>query len=439
MKQLTNLILVLFALMVIQAQLLNADEWPQWRGENREGVWNETGIIEKFEEPEIPIRWRVPIGSGYSGPSVAEGRVYVTDRVTKPKQMERVHCFDWETGESIWSYSYDCIYKIDYTAGPRATVTVQDGLAYALGAMGHLHCFDAATGEIVWKRDLNAEYHINMPTWGIASAPIVEGDHLIVQIGAKPNACIVAFDRKTGEEKWKALDDNASYSAPIVITQAGERVLVCWTSTNVVALSPQTGALHWLYTFAAEGVISAIATPTFYRNELFVAQFQRGALLLKLSPDALEVELGWYRTGKNEQNTDAIHPAMSTPVRIGDYIYGVDSYGELRCLDAGNGDRIWEDLSAVRKARWSTIHFVRHPVSANNRVWMFNEHGELLITELSPEGLNIISRAKLIEPTRDQLNRRGGVTWAHPAFAYRHVFARNDKELVCANLAKNSK
>ncbi len=437
MKQLTNLILVLFALMVIQAQLLNADEWPQWRGENREGVWNETGIIEKFEEPEIPIRWRVPIGSGYSGPSVAEGRVYVTDRVTKPKQMERVHCFDWETGESIWSYSYDCIYKIDYTAGPRATVTVQDGLAYALGAMGHLHCFDAATGEIVWKRDLNAEYYINMPTWGIASAPIVEGDHLIVQIGAKPNACIVAFDRKTGEEKWKALDDNASYSAPIVITQAGERVLVCWTSTNVVALSPQTGALHWLYTFAAEGVISAIATPTFYRNELFVAQFQRGALLLKLSPDALEVELGWYRTGKNEQNTDAIHPAMSTPVRIGDYIYGVDSYGELRCLDAGNGDRIWEDLSAVRKARWSTIHFVRHPVSANNRVWMFNEHGELLITELSPEGLNIISRAKLIEPTRDQLNRRGGVTWAHPAFAYKHVFARNDKELVCANLAKN--
>ena len=439
MKQLTNLFLVLFAVVAIQAQLVNADEWPQWRGENRDGVWNETGIIEKFEGPEIPIRWRVPIGSGYSGPSVAEGRVYVTDRVTKPKQTERVHCFDWETGESIWSYAYDSVYKIDYTAGPRATVTVQDGLAYALGAMGHLHCFNAATGEIVWKRDLNAEYNINMPTWGIASAPIVEGDHLIVQIGGTPNACIVAFDRKTGEEKWKALDDNASYSAPIVIAQAGERVLVCWTSANVVALDPQTGALHWLYTFAAEGVISAIATPTYYRNELFVAQFQRGALLLKLSPDALKVELGWYRTGKDELNTDAIHPAMSTPVRIDDYIYGVDSYGELRCLDAGNGDRIWEDLSAVRKARWSTIHFVRHPVSADNRVWMFNEHGELLITELSPEGLNIISRAKLIEPTRDQLNRRGGVTWAHPAFAYKHVFARNDKELVCANLAKNKK
>ena len=210
-------------------------------------------LLKNSEGPEIPIRWRVPIGSGYSGPSVAKGRVYVTDRVTKPKQTERVHCFDWETGESIWSYTYDSVYKIDYVAGPRATVTVQDGLAYALGAMGHLHCFDAATGEIVWKRDLNAEYNIDMPTWGIASAPIVEGDLLIVQISGKPNACIVAFDRKTGEEKWKALDDHASYSAPIVITQAGERVLICWTSTNVVALNPQTGALHWLYTFGSGG------------------------------------------------------------------------------------------------------------------------------------------------------------------------------------------
>ena len=198
MKQFTCLLIALFALVAIQTQLSNADEWHQWRGKDRKGVWNETGILEEFEGDQIPLRWRVPIGSGYSGPSVADGRVYVTDRVTKPKQIERVHCFDSETGENIWSYAYDCVYKIDYTAGPRATVTVHDGLAYALGAMGHLHCFDAVTGEIVWKRDLNAEYNIEMPIWGIASAPIVEGENLIVQIGGKPDACIVAFDKKTG-------------------------------------------------------------------------------------------------------------------------------------------------------------------------------------------------------------------------------------------------
>jgi hypothetical protein len=115
----------------------------------------------------------------------------------------------------------------------------------------------------------------------------------------------------------------------------------------------------------------------------------------------------------------------------GDYIYGVDSYGELRCLDARNGDRVWEDLRAVPKARWATIHMVRNA----GRVWMFNERGELLIARLSPQGFQEISRAKLIEPTTEQLGQRGGVCWSHPAYAYRHVFARNDRELVCASLA----
>lgn len=428
----TTLFAVSFLFIAPERTRLFADEWPQWRGTHRDGIWNETGIIDAFEGADIPIRWRVPIGSGYSGPSVADGRVYVTDRLTKPTQVERVHCFDWETGEQLWTFTYECAYRIDYTAGPRATVTVHDGLAYALGAMGHLHCFNAANGEIVWKNDLGVTYNINMPTWGIASAPIVVGEHLIVQIGGTPGACIVALDRKTGEERWKALDDKASYSAPMLITQAGQRVLICWTGGHVAALNPQTGEVLWLYPFKPTRMEIGIATPVFHENELFITDFFEGSLLLKLSPDKLAVELGWHRKGKDEQNTDALHSTMATPIRDGDYIYGVDSYGELRCLDARNGDRVWEDLSAVPRARWSNIHFIKN----GTKVWMFNERGELLITELSPMGLNVISRAKLIEPTRDQLNRRGGVTWAHPAFAYRHVFARNDNELVCASLAK---
>ena len=429
----------LLVVLLVIAGFAGADEWHQWRGENREGVWMETGIIEAFEGSDIPIRWRVPISSGYSGPTVADGRVYVTDKLMKPKQVERVHCFDWETGEKLWSYTYDCVYKIDYAAGPRATVTVHGGLAYALGAMGHLHCFDATTGDVIWKKDLNTEYNIEMPIWGIASAPLVEGEHLIVQIGGTPEACIVAFDRKTGEEKWRAVDDTASYSAPIIITHAGQRVLISWTGNNIAALDPETGTVHWLYSFPSTRWEIGIATPIFYENELFFTNFYEGSLLLKLAPDSLDVELAWHRTGKDERNTEAIQTTMSTPVRVGDYIYGVDSYGEFRCIDARNGDRIWEDLSAVPTARWSTIHSVKHPAASENRVWMFNERGELLITDLTPEGLNIVSRAKLIEPTRDQLNRRGGVTWAHPAYAYKHVFARNDEELICANLAKTKK
>ena len=421
-------------LAAINAMFLSqvlADDWPQWRGVNRDGVWHETGIVDEFDE--LPIRWRAEIAAGYSGPTVAEGRVYVTDRITKPQQMERVHCFDWETGNQIWTYPYVCEYRnVGYTAGPRANIIVAEGLAYALGAMGHLHCFNAADGEVVWKRDLNAEYNIRMPTWGIASAPIIHNDLVIVQIGGSPGACIVALDRNTGEERWKALDDRASYAAPILINQAEKQVLVCWTGDNVAGLNPQTGGLYWKHPFAPDKGVISIATPVFHRDRLFVSNFFEGSLMLKVHSDRLEVEKIWRRKGADEKHTDSLHSIISTPILSGDYIYGVDSYGELRCLDANTGDRIWEDVTAVPRARWGTIHFVRN----GGRVWMFNERGELLITELSPEGLDIISRAKLIDPTRDQLNSRGGVCWAHPAFAYKHVFARNDEELVCAALAK---
>ena len=215
-----------------------------------------------------------------------------------------------------------------------------------------------------------------------------------------------------------------------MIEQAGVRVLVCWTGDNVVGLNPQTGELYWQHPFPPSRMIIGVATPVFYKDQLFVTSFYDGLLMLRVNPNRLAVEEMWHRKGPDDHRTEGLHSIISTPIRLGDYIYGVDSYGELRCLDASTGDRIWEDLSAVPKARWSTIHFVGN----HDKVWMFNERGELLITTLSPEGLHIISRAKLIEPTRDQLNRRGGVCWAHPAFAYKHVFARNDKELICANL-----
>ena len=136
-------------------------------------------------------------------------------------------------------------------------------------------------------------------------------------------------------------------------------------------------------------------------------------------------------TGANEKETDALHCMISTPLFLGDYLYGVDSYGQLRCLKADSGDRVWEDLTATRPARWSNIHMVRR----GEDIWMFNEEGELIIARVSPTGFRASSRAKLIEPTTAQLRQRGGVCWAHPAFANKHVFARNDQELVCANLA----
>lgn len=409
-----------------------ADDWPQWRGPERDGVWRESGLIDKFAGPEVPIVWRAPIASGYSGPTVYEGRVYVTDRLVEPKQQERVHCFDAATGKPVWSYVYDCAYeRVGYEAGPRASVGCDEGFAYALGTMGHLHCFEAATGKIVWQHDLDKEYKIQMPIWGISASPLVEGELLIVQVGGE-NACLAAFDKRTGAERWKALDDRASYAAPIIVEQAGKRVLVCMTGDNVVGLNPQTGAVYWTQPFPPQNMPIGISTPVVSGNRVFVTSFYDGSLMIGLDGAKTEATTLWRRKGFSEKKTDALHSIIATPLFLGDYVYGVDSYGELRCLDAKDGERLWENTTAVPTARWSNIHMTVN----GDRVWMFNERGDLIIAKLSPKGYEEISRAKLLEPTMDQLRQRGGVCWSHPAYAGRHVFARNDKELVCGNLAK---
>lgn len=409
-----------------------ADEWPQWRGPNRDGVWSEQGVYEKFPAEKLARRWTVPIGSGYSGPTVAEGCVLVTDRVAEPKQIERIHCFDWKTGEKKWTHSYDCPYvDVGYTAGPRASVSVSDGRAYALGTMGHLHCLDVDSGEVLWKRDCNVEYRIQMPIWGIAASPLVYQDLCIVQIGGA-GACVVAFNKQTGKEVWKALDDRASYSAPIIIQQAGEDVLLVWTGEHLAGLEPATGKVHWKVPTPPEKMIINIATPVLddERKRVFLTSFYDGSRMIKLDQEKLAAEKLWEKVGRSERDTEALHSIIATPVFDGEYIYGVDAYGQLRCLKAENGERVWEDLTATPPNRWSNIHTVRN----GDKYWMFNERGELIICKLSPQGFQEISRAKLIDPTTEQLRRRDGVCWAHPAYAHGHVFARSDKELVCASL-----
>jgi len=426
----------LLALAIITVLLLgvrtSAIDWPQWRGSGRDGVWQETGIVQKFNTPQLPMRWRAKIAGGYSGPTVANGRVYVTDRLASPTQLERVNCFDAMTGERIWSYTYECEYeRVERRDGPRASVTIDDGRAYSLGTMGHLFCFDAAKGDVLWSKNLNTEYKIKMPLWGIAASPLVENGLVIVQIGGQDDACLVAFDKATGKEKWRALKDSASYSAPILIEQAGKRVLVCWTAERLVGLDPLTGKLYWQHPFPPARIGQNIATPVFQNNYLFVSSFFDGSILLKIDPDKLAVEKVWQRKGPNEKETEALHCCISTPIIQGNYIYGVDSYGELRCLDLLTGDRIWESLDAVPQARWANIHMVRN----QDKIWMFNERGELIISRLSPKGFHEISRAKLINPTLGQLSQRDGVCWSHPAFANKHVYIRNDEELLCANLS----
>ncbi len=437
-----RLALFLCLLMNVGSSPTMAEDWPQWRGENRDGVWSEKGLIKEFDSDEIEVRWRQPIGEGYSGPTVADGRVFVMDRLIErqkgPENVERILCFDSKSGIPIWNFEYECEYTIRYPSGPRASVSIDDNRAYALGAMGHIHCLDAGTGTLLWKRDLNRELSIStelrdtnrMPTWGIAASPLVYDDLVILHVGGSDGACVIALDKKSGEEEWRALDDRAQYSAPVLTRQAGKDVLICWTGDNVVGLDPSKGKVYWKVPMTPMKGPIGVASPVINNDTVFVTSFYDGAMMLQLLPDALQVRTIWQARGKNELETKAIQSIISTPLVKDGYIYGVDSHGEFRCLDAKTGERIWEDGTAVPHGRWGTIHFVQN----GETTWMFNETGELIIAKLSPKGFQEVSRARLIKPSNRQARRRNGVCWAHPAFAEKSIFARNDKELVCASL-----
>ena len=423
-------ILVLALQCLTLATDASSEDWPQWRGPERDGVWRAEGIITELPEGQIPLAWSTEIGSGYSGPTVSNGKVYVMDRTNSD---ERVICLDSATGKEVWVHSYPAQYTVSYKAGPRASVTIDEGKAFAVGAMGHFHCLDASTGKVLWQRDLRNDYDIEMPIWGIASSPLIYHGSVILQVSGANGACMVAFNKTNGEEVWRSLNEKAGYSSPIVIQQAGQDVLVCWTGESLSGLDPRSGKVHWTHPMLPRNMPIGIATPVYDGERIFVSSFYDGSLLVSAPKDKLTSTEIWRAIGKDEQNTAALHAMIGTPILDGKHIYGVDSYGEMRCLDAQTGERVWEDLKAVPKERWSTIHMVRQ--ANTDRIWMFNERGELLIANLSPTGLNILDRCQLIEPTKAQLPQRGGVCWSHPAFAEKSIFIRNDNRIVRASLA----
>jgi outer membrane protein assembly factor BamB len=414
---------------------VRADDWPQWGGPQRDLMWRENGIVDTLPAADsktgmLPRVWTAKIGSGYAGPAVANGRVFVLDRIAA-ENLERVLCFDVETGKELWKHPYDAKYTISYPLGPRATATVDGDRVYTLGAMGNLFCFDVANGKIVWQKDLPTDCGTKIPAWGMAGAPLVDGDQLIVLAGGKPGGLVISFDKKTGAERWRALDGpEPGYCAPIILEFGGQRQLIVWHPRAVVGLDPASGAVLWQVPFDVKAGLT-IPTPRKLKERLFITSFYNGPLMIDLGKDGKSPQVLWQTAaGNNEIHNNSLHAIMCTPVVTEDCIYGVGSYGELRCLDTKTGEVIWESRDATGPGRWWNAFLVPH----DDRVVICNEQGDIIFAKLSRERYQELSRAKFIEPTQP-IQRRMTV-WSHPAFAMRSVFARNDGELIRVSLAK---
>ena len=443
LRHLTVSCLALFLL----AATADADDWPQWRGPTRLGVWTETGIVDQFPDPGLKVAWRVPIRAGFAGPVVAGGRVFVLDYQEDPGSRtmdgaERLLCLDEETGELLWAQEWPATYRhihITFATGPRATPSIDGNRGYVVGAAGMILSFDIATGAVVWQVDTVAEYGTTVPVYGVSSSPLVDGNRLIVVVGGEPDALIVAFDKRTGDEIWRALPlvSETGYSAPMIYEAGGVRQLMLWHPRGVSSLDPENGAVYWEHEWPIGGM--TVATPVSRGPYLLVTHFFRGSLMLRLDSDRPAAEELWRGQSRSELpgQTDGLHALITTPLIIGDYVYGVGSYGELRCLDARTGERVWETIELVGQERWGAAFFVQH----GDRVFVTNDSGELILARLTPEGYTEIGRTRLIAPaTRTRGGASGrwgdrGVVWSHPAYANRHLVMRNDDEIIRGSLA----
>ncbi len=420
---------------------VRAEDWPAWRGLERKGVWRESGILERFPSEGLRAEWRVPIRSGFSGPAVAEGRVFVTDfeRRELNRGVERVLSLDEATGEILWTHEWQADYiglANTYAIGPRATPTVDGDRVYILGAKGRLFCLDVRTGEVLWEKDFERDYAAEVPTWGTTGAPLVEGDKLICLVGGQPDAKVVAFDKRTGRELWRSIssDSEPGYSAPIALTAGGRRQIVIWHPHAVSSLDPETGDLFWEVPFRVEMGL-AVATPVVSGNHLLISSFYNGSMLLKLDSDTPGARVVWRGQSRSEIDTDGLHSLISTPAVLEGTIYGSCSYGQFRALDLATGARLWETLEATREnVRWATGLLVRN----GDRFFINNDRGELIIARLSREGFEEIDRTQLISPTSRPGNRREleAVHWSHPAYANRHIIVRNDEEILRVSLER---
>jgi outer membrane protein assembly factor BamB len=423
---------------------VSADDWPGWMGGSRDGVYRETGIVDEIPSAGLKVKWRKPISGGYAGPAAAGGRVFVFDyqkesgeafndsgRRANLQGKERLTALDAATGNQLWQHAYGCPYSISYPAGPRCTPTVDGDHVYILGSEGDLKCLRTHDGEVVWSRSLKRDLGAEVPIWGFAAHPLVDGDSLYTMVGGTGQG-IVAFDKLTGEVKWKALDTDAGYCPPVIIEAGGARQLIVFHPKAITSLSPNSGSEYWSIPITPSYGMS-IARPMVDGNLMYASSIHKEAVLIELASDRPAAEELWRGEPKN-----AVHSGNATPAFVDGVIYGTDcNDGSLIAVSSKDGSRLWETFEATKPGE---ERFIKHGtafitrIGDSDRFLLMSETGDLQMARMTEKGYEDLGRFHVLEPTSECFGR--SVVWSHPAYADRTAYVRNDEQIVAVDLAK---
>lgn len=389
-------------------------DWPQFRGPRGDGTWHGPKLPDQWPAGGLKQVWKQTIGGGYSGVSVAEGRVITMDRQTNP-EVERVLCFAATDGKPLWQHVYPVTYgKLDYGNGPRAAPTIHGGQVYTVGAMGDVRCLIAETGDVIWQRNYLTDFNGRMSTWGFAASPLVYGDWLILQPGGENGSSVVALERMTGKEIWRSLNDEAGYCTPLIHRIHDQDQLIIWTPSHIRGLEARTGKPLWAHPYEITYGVS-IAKPIVHEDIVLVAGYWHGSKAIRLGETPTSATLAW------EENK-YLRGLMSQPLYREGFVYLLDKQYGLTCFELQTGKKQWDDKNQMTP-RGRNPHASLVWLGDGDRAIILNEEGELILARLNPEGYHEQSRTKIT-----------GFTWAHPAFAGNRVFARTDTELVSVSL-----
>lgn len=399
----------LFALLLC-TPFASAADWPQMHGPTRDGQSTESGLNWKWGKDGPSVAWKIDVGAGFAGVSVAAGNVFLFHRIGDDEVLSAL---DPATGKERWNFKYRTKYKDDFEFdnGPRCVPLAAGGTVFLYGADGDLHAVDAKTGKKIWGKNLMAEYQPKKGYFGVGAGPMVIGDALLVNVGAK-GAAVVGFDTATGKELWKTSDDGPGYSSPAVIDLDGKPHAVFLTRAGVMVVRPTDGkvthSLPWRSRLDAS--VNA-STPLVRKDELFVtSSYGTGGTLRRLKTDDLEEV--WA-------NDSSLSCQYNTPVLVGDHLYGVHGRadtktGELRCVEWKTGKVLW----AVKPFG------VAHLIAVDGGLLAITDGGEAVRFEANPKEFKEIVRAELL----------GGVVRAAPALAEGRLYVRNEKQLACVRL-----
>ena len=391
------------AVLSAKADEHSTAEWAQWRGPNRDGISSETGFLKSWSQEGPKVVWHIPFGDGYSGISIAQGKVYT---MSAEGDAEFVICLDASNGEEIWRFRSGAKFTESRGDGPRSMPTVHGDSVFALGAEGKLYALNAHDGTQLWSHDFVEEFDSKIPTWGFSSSPLIEDDLILVEAGGKDGKSIVAFEKKSGDVVWTTHTDPVGYSSPIAIDFGGVRQIIFLTSKTLLSLAPENGHIYWKYPWP-EGI--NIATPIFIPDDkIFIsASYDKGAVLLKMitDEDGIGIEEVWKsRVMKNHFNSSVLQ---------GDYLYGFDN-AILTCIEVNTGEEQWQQRGFEKGSL----------LLADGYLIILGEKGKLALVEANPSEYREKALFQLFDDK----------CWTVPTLAGGRLYLRNQKEMVCLDL-----